>query len=117
MRLPKLIVVVPWMRFAAGMAIFPFILLADKQYRGDKHLLNHELIHLQQQIELLIIPFYLLYLLHYGINLVRFRDHHRAYLEIFFEREAYQNEHDLSYLGKRRFWRSFRYLFKSAAQK
>jgi hypothetical protein len=82
----------------AGMAIFPFILLKDKKSKLDPVLLNHEKIHLQQQKELWIVPFYLIYFFHYLINLLRFFNHHKAYRNIIFEREAYAMEKDHAYL-------------------
>ncbi|KLT64670.1 hypothetical protein [Pedobacter sp. BMA] len=85
---------------AAGMAIFPFILLKSKRYKADKEIINHERIHLRQQLELLILPFYLLYLINYLINLIRFKDHDLAYRNIIFEKEAYQNDSNLNYLKK-----------------
>jgi hypothetical protein len=91
------------------MALFPFLLLKDKKYSLNKQLMNHEFIHFRQQIELLIIPFYILYLLNYLINLIRCHNHMEAYRNILFEREAYENDSNLSYLSERRFaaWTSY----------
>ena len=66
--------------------------------------LNHERIHLRQQLELLVVPFYLWYLLEYVYHYLRLRDPKRAYRAISFEREAYANEKDLRYLHRRSFW-------------
>lgn len=85
---------------ALGLALFPFILLKSAALKNDKIILNHEKIHLRQQLELLILPFYLLYFLHYLINVLRYKNHHQAYLKIIFEREAYQHETNLNYLNK-----------------
>ncbi|HQS06459.1 MAG TPA: hypothetical protein PLT16_12595, partial [Daejeonella sp.] len=71
-----------------GMALFPFLLLRDKKSDQNKQLMNHEFIHFRQQIELLIIPFYILYLLNYLINLIRYHNHMEADRNILFEREA-----------------------------
>lgn len=84
------------------MAIFPFIILKDKNQKTDRVLINHERIHLRQQLELLIIPFYLLYLFNYLLNLVRYRSHYPAYFNIVFEKEAYAREQDLQYLRTRK---------------
>lgn len=66
-------------------------------------LINHESIHTHQMRELLIIPFYLIYLIEWAVGLVRFRgDSSRAYMAISFEREAYCHDHDLKYLTARR---------------
>jgi hypothetical protein len=83
---------------AAGMAIFPFILLKSTKLKNDPEIINHEKIHLRQQLELLVFPFYIFYLLNYLINLIRFQNHDSAYRNIVFEREAYDHEADLNYL-------------------
>ena len=83
---------------AAGMAIFPFILLKSARLKNDQEIINHEKIHLRQQLELLVFPFYILYLLNYLVNLVRYKKHDLAYRNIVFEREAYSYESDLNYL-------------------
>ncbi len=88
---------------ANGMAIFPFIILKDKVQITDAVLINHEKIHLRQQLELLLIFFYFFYLLNYLVNLLRYKDHDKAYRSIIFEKEAYSFDHDLDYLNKRRF--------------
>jgi len=85
---------------AAGMAIFPFILLKNEKLKQDWSIINHEKIHLRQQLELLILPFYILYLGNYLINLIRYRDHRNAYLNIVFEQEAYKYDLDPKYLEK-----------------
>lgn len=87
-----------------GMAVFPFILLQSRSLSDDATIMNHEQIHLRQELELLIIPFYILYFLHYFINLWVYRDHNKAYKNIIFEREAYENEKDFNYLKSRKFW-------------
>ena len=89
---------------ASGMALFPFILLKDVRLKKDKQIINHEQIHLRQQLELLIVPFYLLYLLNYLVNLIVYRNHHQAYFNIVFEREAYKKDADTDYLEKRKLW-------------
>ncbi|MDN3587005.1 hypothetical protein QWY86_10025 [Pedobacter aquatilis] len=83
---------------ANGMAIFPFILVKRKADKNNAALINHEKIHLRQQLELLILPFYALYLFNYLINLLVYKKHHLAYMKIVFEQEAYDNEDDLGYL-------------------
>lgn len=88
---------------AAGMAIFPFVLIKYPELKHDKQIINHELIHLRQQLELLILPFFLLYISNYLFNLIKYRNHERAYKNIVFEREAYSNDSNHSYLSSRRF--------------
>ena len=72
--------------------------------------LRHETIHFHQQIELLFIGFFLLYVLFWVANLVRFRDPKRAYYESPFEREAYTNERKYTYLKKRPLWNWIHYV-------
>lgn len=93
----------PWLH-VNGMAIFPFILISNKTLKQNNTLINHELIHIRQQIELLILPFYIFYLSNYLINLVIFRDHAKAYKNIIFEREAYSKDMDIAYLKYRKTW-------------
>ena len=102
------VLTVKWLK-VAGMAVYPFILINDSRLQHDKLLLRHEEIHLRQQVELLILPFYLMYLVNYLINRIRYKDHDTAYRHIVFEREAYDFEADVNYLKRRRFlaWRRY----------
>ncbi|MEO7214988.1 hypothetical protein [Mucilaginibacter sp.] len=102
------LIVAPFLNVNA-MALFPIILLRDEEMRNDEVLLNHERIHLRQQAELLVLPFYVLYFLNYLVNLARYRSHYKAYLMISFEQEAYQRELDMAYLGRRKWcnWLAF----------
>lgn len=103
--------VVVWSRLpASGMALFPFILVKNVHLKAERSLINHERIHLRQQLELLVIPFYLLYLLHYLINLVRYHNHYQAYLHICFEREAFTFEQQLDYLQQRKWYSWIRFI-------
>ena len=63
-----------------------------------KRVLNHELIHCQQQLELLYIPFYILYLSEWIFYLFKYHNWIKAYRAISFEREAYENEKDYEYI-------------------
>ncbi len=92
-----------------GITIFPFVFLKYTSLMKNKVLINHEKIHLRQQLELLIIPFYILYFIEFLIGLVQLRDWHQAYRNISFEREAYINENDLDYLKSRSFWKFLKY--------
>ncbi len=93
-----------------GMAVFPFIFLKHAELKLNKQLIHHEKIHLRQQLELLIVPFYILYLLNYLLNLFYYRNHYKAYMNIIFEREAYENDADLTYLSRRKFAAWIKYL-------
>ena len=93
-----------------GLAVFPFVFLKHKELKLDKTLINHEKIHIRQQLELLIILFYLFYIFEFIIRLIQFKNWKRAYRNISFEREAYLNEKDLNYLKSRSFWKFLNYL-------
>ena len=95
---------------AAGMAIFPFILLKSAKLKNDPEVINHEKIHIRQQLELLILPFYLLYLGHFFINLIKYKNKDLAYRNISFEREAYTKETDLHYIRNRRMFQFLHYI-------
>lgn len=88
----------------AGIALFPFVFLKEQHLKNDPLIINHERIHLKQQLEMLILPFYILYLFNYLLNLIYYRNHDQAYRNIIFEREAYRCEHNLTYLSRRNFW-------------
>ena len=91
------------------MALYPFILVKTAALKTNKRIINHEHIHLRQQLELLIVPFYILYLLNYLLALLYYMDHNKAYFNIVFEREAYTNEKNYDYLKHRKFWDWIRY--------
>lgn len=92
-----------------GMAIFPFILVKNTRAKS-KVLLNHECIHLIQQLETGLVLFYLWYLLEYLIRLICYLSHEKAYFRISFEKEAYIHESDTDYLKTRKFWAFLNYL-------
>ena len=93
-----------------GITIFPFVFLKSKQLKGNQVLVNHEKIHLRQQIELLIIPFFVFYVLEFLIRFIEYRNWQMAYRNISFEREAYAKQCDLNYLKHRSFWTFLKYL-------
>lgn len=72
--------------------------------------LNHEAIHTAQMKELLYIFFYLFYVIDWLIGLVAHLDFMRAYRDICFEKEAYENEKDLDYLQKRKRFNFLKYI-------
>ena len=97
-----------------GLSLWPFIILKSTALKEDQVLINHERIHLRQQAELLIIPFYLLYLMEWVVRSVLYLDFYRAYQNISFEREAYKNEKDLNYIDNRPAFAFFRYFSNRA---
>lgn len=113
--------IIPFNGFQA-ITILPFV-FARKSYKPLKdHVINHEGIHLRQQMEVLvvaaaviaslilffdlswwlmcIVPFayYALYCLEYIIRLFAYGRGHEAYKNISFEQEAFMNERNFNYL-------------------
>lgn len=93
-----------------GLTIFPFVFVKYRMDKGNRIFINHEKIHLRQQLELLIIPFFIWYLLEYCLRLVQYQNANLAYRNISFEREAYGNESNLKYLKNRFFCSFIKYL-------
>jgi len=88
----------------AGFACWPFIVVRDKKLKTNALFVNHERIHLRQQIELLVLPFFIWYGLEFLMRWLHYRNGYLAYRNISFEREAYTHENDFSYLKHRTFW-------------
>jgi hypothetical protein len=82
-----------------GITLWPFIFVRGKL---DPITLRHETIHIRQQAELLVVPFYLLYACFWLYRWAQLGDKKAAYYAIPFEREAYSNHEDASYLALRR---------------
>ncbi|RAK20116.1 hypothetical protein B0I03_1085 [Flavobacterium aquaticum] len=93
-----------------GFTFFPFVFLSDKKDKSNSVLLNHERIHIRQQLELLIVFFFIWYGIEFLVRLVQYKDRRAAYYNISFEREAYSKEKDLYYLKQRSFWSFLKYL-------
>lgn len=93
-----------------GLTVFPFVFLKSKQLKSNVVFMNHEKIHLKQQLELLILPFYLMYAIEFLVRLLQYKKWDLAYRNVSFEREAYTNEFNLDYLKQRSFWSFLKYL-------
>ena len=94
----------------SGLTIFPFIFLKEKKDVSNPVMMQHEKIHIRQQMELLILPFFIWYGIEYFIRILQYKNKHLAYRNISFEREAYANESQNNFLQKRRFWNFLKYL-------
>ena len=92
-----------------GITLFPFIFIT-KNKQGNETILRHEQIHFKQQVECLIIGFYLVYLLHFIWCLVKYRNFEKAYNNICFECEAYSNQRNKNYLDNRKRFSFIKYL-------
>lgn len=93
-----------------GLAVFPFVFVKNRADAANVVFVNHEKIHLRQQLELLVIPFFIWYFIEYLFRLVQYKNADLAYRNISFEREAYANESDFEYLKSRPFLQFFKYL-------
>lgn len=93
-----------------GMAIFPFIFLKDKSLALNKVIINHERIHLRQQLEMVWIFFFIWYGIEFLIRWIQYKNLNQAYFQISFEREAYANENNLVYLKNRKIFSFINYL-------
>ena len=93
-----------------GLSLWPFIILKEPELTKDRVLINHERIHLRQQAELLILPFYIWYLLEWSLKCIWYFNGYKAYRNLSFEREAYLHESDPNYLTHRKRFNFTRYL-------
>jgi hypothetical protein len=100
-----------------GFSFFIFLFFAEKN--PSPELINHERIHFYQQLELLFVIHWILYLgsytynylsLVFTTNLTHRQRHWKAYFNNVFEKEAYENDKDLSYLSTRQTYAWTRYL-------
>ena len=93
----------------SAITLYPFVFLRQHKLKCNASLINHERIHLRQQLELLIIPFYIIYSLEFLIKYLKLKNWRLAYRSISFEREAYSNEQNLKFLKKRPIWNFINY--------
>lgn len=102
-----------FLRFFLGknviaITLYPFGIYTDST---DIYVLNHEGIHVPQQKEMLVIPFYIWYVLEWFIKLFFYGAD--AYSNISYEREAYANDDNLDYLKTRKHFAWIKYIFKA----
>ena len=99
-----------------GITIYPFVF-----YKEDKNLtktfISHERIHLEQQKEMLVIFFYLFYGIEFLVRLIRTFDRDKAYYNLSFEREAYDNQASEDYLKVRKKFSWIKYYKKKNINK
>ena len=91
-----------------GIALWPFVFVKSKY--PSITTLNHEKIHLRQQVEMLILPFYIWYLVEWLMGCTKYRSSSKSYYNISFEREAYRNQSNLEYLKQRKPWSFLQYI-------
>jgi len=101
-----------------GISLFPFVIMREKYLQNLKYwkdrrkkTINHETIHFQQQLELLVIPFYILYITEYFIKFFIYFSIKKAYYNISFEREAFNNDTNFEYLQTRKRYNWIKLIF------
>ena len=86
-----------------GITIYPFIILKEKNKKqGVNKLVVHESIHIKQAEELLVLPFYILYVLEWLVKSLIHKSFKEGYYNISFEREAYSNQYNKKYIFERK---------------
>jgi len=90
-----------------GIIVIPFCVVVRPC--ASLKLINHEVIHFWQQIECLFLFWYLIYLFNYLILRLKYK-HYEAYKKICFEKEAYANEDNFSYVCNRKMFSWSKYL-------
>ena len=98
--------------WAAAITLAPFGIYVRREYLLNQRIANHEKIHWKQQLEMLIIFFYIWYLIEW---LIRIPINGRAaYRSISFEREGYANRDNLTYLETRKPYAWLKYIKMAA---
>lgn len=100
--------IIPFKGYLA-ITIWPFIFARKVLKQID---VNHENIHGEQQKELLLLPFFLIYTLEYIIKFIITLRNNKAYHSISFEQEAYYNESNYNYIHNRKHYTWIKYIFK-----
>lgn len=100
--------IIPFKGFSA-ITLWPFVFVR-KDARMAATTIRHENIHGRQQKELLLVGFYLLYGIEWIIKLCYYRNSITAYKNISFEREAYSNQSNITYLDERKPYAFVKYI-------
>ena len=82
-----------------GITLAPLGIYIKEGYFTDR-IINHEKIHWRQQMEMFIIPFYLWYFIEWLIRIPI--NGKQAYMKMWFEIEAHDNDDDMDYLTTRK---------------
>ena len=88
------------LNWPVAITLMPFGIFIKPDYFGDDQTIRHEMIHAKQQLEMMILPFYVWYLIEWLIRLVI--NWKMAYMSVSFEREAYRNDENSEYLTGRK---------------
>lgn len=102
---------IPFRGYSA-ITIWPFIFVRRNEWYSND-IDRHEHIHGRQQLEMLLLLFYLWYGLEYLVRLCITRSRDRAYRSVSFEQEAYTHKSDQDYLSHRKWYAWLKYVFKA----
>lgn len=96
---------------AMSITLFPFIFIRRDQ-RNNKELLRHEIIHIRQQIELLIVGAIFLFITEYLYGrYIKKLDSRQSYYFTAMEQEAHRNAMNENYLKSRKPYAIVKYIF------
>jgi hypothetical protein len=121
MKIPKIIYSdkilknLSWFMSIGGITLYPWIILKEQYDVGGKYhhrvdtVIKHESIHIKQQAEMLVLPFYVWYIIEGFLKFFKYGT--KAYHNISFEREAHENDEDPNYLETRKFWGFLKYVW------
>lgn len=109
--------IIPFKGFKC-MALWPFIFVrSEKKERFLSHDERHERIHGRQQVEMLLVFFYVWYIIEYLIRVLCYWDFKDAYYNISLEQEAYLRQYDKNYLDERKHFAWFKFIRKKSFEK
>jgi len=97
--------------------LYPFAIYTRGRAGGlSQNTLRHEAIHTIQAKEMLIVPYYFLYILEYFVKILLCWNLDKAYKSISFEQEAYFNSRNLNYGEERKRFAWWEYVFRMYKQ-
>ena len=104
--------------YYTGLSFFVFVWIS-RQEKDEIRLMRHETIHFHQQVEMLFIFHWILYVAFYVLARARGHCHYIAYRYNPFELEAFSNDPDQEYLKKRKLfaWASYVKKYREALAK
>lgn len=95
---------------AMAITFYPFLFITSDN-KSNEELIRHETIHIRQQIELLIVGAWLLFILEYSYaKFVKKLDSRQAYYYTALEQEAHRNAMKRDYLCRRRPYATLKYI-------
>lgn len=92
-----------------GFSFFIFIWISRLE-KNQARLIRHEKIHFYQQLELLFVFHWMLYVMFYLVSRYKGHRHYIAYQNNPFEVEAYQHDNDPTYIFNRKLFAWIKYI-------